>query len=84
MARAALELGEGEVGGPVPYDGGAVLFQVVERKAFDPVEFSERRQELREELEERRAGELLAALINARRGELGVRYDPAFAENFQL
>ncbi len=84
VARAALELGEGEVGGPVPYDGGAVLFQVVERKAFDPVEFSERRQELREELEERRAGELLAALINARRGELGVRYDPAFAENFQL
>ncbi len=83
VARAALELDEGELGGPIAYPGGAVLFEVVERQRFDPATFAEEKESVRSELVSQRANEMLSALVAARRDELGVVYDPTFFDNFE-
>ena len=84
VAEAALALEAGGFGGPIRDDQGAVLFEVVERKRFDPLAFESERTSTRTALETQRATEMLTSLITARREELGVSYDPAFIENFQL
>jgi peptidyl-prolyl cis-trans isomerase D len=84
LAEAALALDAGAVGGPVRDDQGAVLFEVVERQRFDQAAFESEKETTRTALEARRASEMLTALISARREELGVTYDPAFIENFEL
>jgi peptidyl-prolyl cis-trans isomerase D len=84
VAAAALELDTGGIGGPVRDDQGAILFEVVERQRFDPLTFESEKDSTRTALETQRATEVLTALISARREELGVSYDPAFLENFQL
>lgn len=84
VVEAALAMDEGEIGGPVADPLGAVLFEVVERQRFDPVSFEQERAETRANLESQRANEVLGALITARRDELGVVYEPAFIENFEL
>ncbi len=84
IARAALALDEGAVGGPIGDAGGAVLFEVVERQRFDPSTFAREKDSTRAELASQRANEMLSALVAARRDEMGVDYDPTFFENFEL
>ncbi len=83
VARAALELDAGAIGGPVTDSNGAVLFEVTERQRFDPASFEQEKEATRSALVDQRANEMLGALISARREELGVVYDPSFFENFQ-
>ena len=83
VAKAALELDPGAVGGPIADGDGAVLFEVTERRRFDPAEFESQRETQRAELVEQRANEMLSALVAARRDEMGVTYDASFFENFQ-
>ncbi len=83
LVSAALELDAGAVGGPLPYAGGAVLFEVVERKRFDPVEFDEQKAAIRAAIEQQRFAEVLTALLAKRREELRVRYDTEMLENFE-
>ena len=84
LATAALALEPGAVDGPIPLGGEAVLFEVVERVHFDPLEFAEAEQALREELLNQRSSQLLATLVQKRREELQVRFDPQLVENFGL
>jgi peptidyl-prolyl cis-trans isomerase D len=75
LAKAALSLRQGQTGGPIPTSQGAVVFEVMERKAFDPAQFATVKEQTRSTLQQEKAGRLLAALVEQRRKELGVEYD---------
>lgn len=79
--QAALAAEEGEVVGPLETPQGAVLFEVTERKGFDPEELAARRDEIRAELVEQRTDRLLSSLIlERRRQEGGIRLSSALQE----
>jgi peptidyl-prolyl cis-trans isomerase D len=84
LASAALEREQGDFGGPVELEDGAVVFEVVERQHFDPQEFSSARDSTREALEAQRVNELLTALIEERRRSMDIRYDTQLLANFDL
>lgn len=91
LAKAALALEAGKVGGPVVAGQGAVLFQVTERKGLTSAERDAKREETRRTVEGEKLSRLLQALIEKRREEMGVTYsrqlldqmgiDPAVAQN---
>ncbi len=83
LAAAALGLDTGDVGGPIRVDNNLILFEVTDRQRFDPQLFAAAREQTREELEGQRLQLLLASLIERRREEMGVTYDPSFIANFQ-
>lgn len=84
LAEAALALEPGQIGGPFETAGGAVLFEVVERKTFDPEAFGEAAEEKRRELREQRLNEIRTALIQKRRRELEPQYDSQVLANFGI
>lgn len=84
LVQAALGLETGKVGGPLADAQGAILFQVADRKAWNPVEFQAQKEQTRTTLEQQRLGRLLASLIEQRRRELGVEYDRQVLEQFGL
>lgn len=75
LARAVMKLQPGQLGGPVGDSQGAVLFRVVERKAWDPKEFATAKAATRERLQQEKLSRYQAALIEQRRREMGVSYD---------
>lgn len=83
VARLAFSLDEGELGGPLEVDGDALLFEVAERRRFDPDEFAEERDGTLSNLEQERVSELLAAIVERRRDELRVTYNPRLLETFE-
>jgi len=70
VARAAFEKEEGDLGGPFETGSGALLFEVLERKAWDPAQFAEQKEELRDRLKQERQQRLLSSIILERRDEL--------------
>lgn len=82
VVDAALALGAGEVGGPVASDRGAVLFEVVERKTFDPAAFAEAKESTRESLKQRRVQELQQTILAERLQELNPQYGARVIESF--
>jgi len=84
LARAALSLQAGQMGDPVPDPQGAVLFEVKERKNWDPIQFATARQQTRETLQQEKLGQLLASLVERRRRELGVTFDQRLLDSFGI
>lgn len=84
LAKAAMELPVGRVGGPVADAQGAILFEVKDRKAWDPIQFAKVREETRTNVQQEKAGRLLASLVEQRRRELGVEYDRQLLETFGI
>lgn len=84
VTRAALDMDEGEIGGPFETPQGAVLFEVTGRTTFDPVEFEGAKAQARRQLLAERANQLQGALIQQRRQELGVNYSRRVVEQFNL
>ncbi|MFL6203657.1 MAG: peptidylprolyl isomerase [Thermoanaerobaculia bacterium] len=80
LAKAALALQTGQVGGPVADAQGAVLFQVTDHKGWDPKQFAANREQTRTSLLQQKLSTLQAALIEQRRRELGVVYDRQFLD----
>lgn len=80
ISEAALTMEEGQVGGPVTTPSGAVLFQVVERKRFDPQEFAAAEGEARASLEQERLNQILGAIVRQRRQDL-VSYNRQLMED---
>jgi peptidyl-prolyl cis-trans isomerase D len=76
LAKAAMTQPVGTLGGPVSAAGSAVLYQVASRQGMDPADFAKQKDGLREQLEQEQVGALISSLINARKQELGVTYDP--------
>lgn len=83
VARQAMKLSEGDVGGPVATPQGAVLFRVTSRQSFDPAMAAGRTEEVRQRLIGERLNQLQQALIQHRREELGVTYSRQVAESLQ-
>ncbi len=84
LAEAAFALAPGQLGGPVRAGEGAVLFEVTSRTGFDATAFAAAREATRAELRQAEAGKLLAALLAARKKEVGVTYDRPLLEQFGL
>jgi peptidyl-prolyl cis-trans isomerase D len=75
LAKAALALQTGQVGGPVADAQGALLFQVTDRKGWDPKQYASNREQTRSSLLQEKLSRLQAALVEQRRRELNVEYD---------
>lgn len=84
VAAAALDLDQGAVGGPIETPGGSVLFEVIDRRHFDPEQFAEERESTLETLESQRLNELLSVLLEKRRAEMNIEFDPQLLATFEL
>jgi len=80
LARGALATEVGKMGDPVPDSQGAVLYEVKERKTWDPIQFAAAKEQTRGTLEQEKLGQLLASLVERRKRELDVKFDPSFLE----
>lgn len=69
--QAALGAEEGDIVGPIETPQGPVLFEVTERRGFDPQELASRSEELRASLRQERLNRLLSSLILERRRQEG-------------
>lgn len=81
---AALALQRGGVGGPFQDAQGAVLFEVVERKGFDPQAFETAKESTRAFKENERLNQLLTSLIEVRRRDLSPQYSADVLERFKI
>jgi peptidyl-prolyl cis-trans isomerase D len=84
LSRAAMSLPVGQIGGPVADAQGAVLFEVTEHKAWDPIQFAQVREQTREQLRRQKIAELQSSLIERRRKELDIRFDPQALQQFGI
>ena len=84
VIQGALGMDEGAWGGPVNTDQGAVLYEVLERKTFDPAEFEEQKAELREQEEGTRMTEIQRSLIELRQRDLTPTYSPQVLDAFNI
>lgn len=84
LARAALELEVGAFGGPVRTPAGAVLFEVTERRRFDPQAFAREREGLRSMMVRDRASRILQVTVEQRKRELKIHYDRPLLERYGL
>ncbi|HEY2738435.1 MAG TPA: SurA N-terminal domain-containing protein [Thermoanaerobaculia bacterium] len=80
LARAAMATDVGKMGDPLPDVQGAVLYEVKERKSWDPVQFAAAKEQTRSTLEQEKLGQLLASLVERRKRELGVEFDRNFLD----
>jgi len=79
VAAQALTLEVGQVGPVVQGDQGATLFQVTERKSWDPQEFEGRKEEIENGVKQQKLTRLLASLVEQRRREFNIQQDPRLA-----
>jgi peptidyl-prolyl cis-trans isomerase D len=75
LAKAALKLQPGQIGGPVADARGGVIFQVTERKSWDPRKFTTEKEATRSRLQQEKLQRYQASLIEQRRRELEVSFD---------
>ena len=79
-----MTLPTGKVGGPIGDAQGAILFEVKERKSWDPIQFAGAREETRETVRREKLNAIEASLIEARRRAMDVRFDPVVLEQFGI
>jgi peptidyl-prolyl cis-trans isomerase D len=84
LARAALATEAGKMGDPVADAQGALLFEVKERKSWDPIQFAAAKLQTRTTLEQEKLGQLLAALVERRKREMGVEFDRRLLDSFGI
>jgi len=84
LVKAAMEQPVGTVGGPVSVAGSALLYQVASRAGVDPLQFAQQKDSLRQQLEQEQINALFTSLINQRRQQLGVTYDPKLLEELGM
>ena len=84
LVKAALALPKGRIGGPMADGQGAVLFQVTDRKGWDPKQFAANREQTRTGLLQQKLSRIQGALIEQRRRELGVEYDRQFLDQLGI
>lgn len=80
VTKAALSMDEGEFSEPIATDQGAVLFEVVERKKFDPATFETEKANTLARERAQRANQLLGAVIEERKRDLVPKYDARLVE----
>jgi peptidyl-prolyl cis-trans isomerase D len=83
LVKQAMSLPAGQIGGPVATSQGAVLFQVTERKSWDPAKFAAAREQTRQTLQQQKLGSILGALVERRKRDLGVEYNRLLAKEIE-
>ncbi len=84
LTKAVMALQAGQVGAPVADSQGAVLFQVTDRKGWDPKQYAAAREQTRSTLLQQKVGEVEGALIQQRDRELKVSYDKQFLDQLGI
>ena len=84
LVKAALSQQQGAIGGPLVVGGRALVYQVSKRETMNPATFATEKASLREQLSQERVNTLLSALVNARKQELGVTYDPPLLQTLGM
>lgn len=84
LVEAAMKLQPGQIGEPVADAQGALLFEVKERKSWDPIQFSSVREQTRASVQNERLNQLFASLIAERRREMGVKYDQKLLDSLGI
>jgi peptidyl-prolyl cis-trans isomerase D len=84
LVREALAQQEGAIGGPLVVAGRALVYQVAKRTTMDPATFATEKAALRQQIEQERVNTLLGALVNSRKQELGVTYDPPLLQTLGI
>lgn len=84
LVEAAMKLQPGQMGGPVADAQGALLFEVKDRKSWDPIQFSGVREQTRTTVQNEKLNQVLAALIAERRREMGVKYDQQLLDSLGI
>jgi len=84
VIQAALKLAPGQIGGPVRTPSGAVLFEVTDRRSFDPTAFAAEKAATRASLERSEVNRLLGALLDQKKRAEKVNYDRPLLEQFGL
>jgi peptidyl-prolyl cis-trans isomerase D len=84
LAKAALALQAGQVGGPLADAQGGVLFQVTDRKGWDPKQYAANRDKTRTSLLQQRVSSVEGALIEKRRRDLNVTFDQQFLDQLGI
>ncbi len=84
LAKAALALNTGQMGGPVTDAQGALLFEVKERKSWDPIQFATAREQTRDAVRREKLNSLESALLEQRRREMDVTFNPKLLEEFGI
>jgi peptidyl-prolyl cis-trans isomerase D len=84
LAKAVMALPTGQFGGPVADAQGALLFQVTDRKSWDPKLYATNREQTRSNLLRDKLNRLQGALVGQRRRELGVEYDKQLLQSLDL
>ena len=69
------------MGGPVADSRGAVLFQVTDRKSWEPAKFAAAKDQTRQTLQQQKLATILGALLERRKRELGVDYNRKLLES---
>lgn len=80
LTRAVMALQTGQVGGPIADAQGGLLFQVTDRKGWDPKQYAANREQIRSTLLQQKVGNVEGALVQQRERELKVSYDQRFLE----
>ena len=84
LTKAVMALQNGQVGGPVADAQGGVLFQVTDRKGWDPKQYAANREQTRSTLLQQKVGSVEGALIQQRERELKVSYDKQFLDQIGI
>ncbi len=84
LTKAVMALQTGQVGGPIADAQGGLLFQVTDRKGWDPKQYAANREQTRSTLLQQKVGEVEGALIQQRERELKVSYDQQFLEQLGI
>lgn len=84
LVAEAMKLQPGQMGGPVADVQGAILFEVKERKAWDPIQFASVREQTRASVQNEKLNQVLSALLAERRREMGVKYDQTLLDSLGI
>jgi peptidyl-prolyl cis-trans isomerase D len=84
LVAAAMKLEPGQIGGPVADAQGAILFEVKERKSWDPIQFASVREQTRASVQNEKLNQLFASLVAERRREMGVKYDQKLLDSLGI
>jgi peptidyl-prolyl cis-trans isomerase D len=84
LAKAALALQTGQVGGPVSSSQGELLFQVTDHKGWDPKQYATNRDQTRSSILQQKLQNLEGTLIEQRRRELNVEYNRQFLDQLGI
>jgi peptidyl-prolyl cis-trans isomerase D len=84
LTKAALSLPTGQVGGPITDAQGGLLFQVTDRKGWDPKQYATNREQTRSTLLQQKVSSVEGSLIEKRRRELNVTFNQQFLDQLGI